>query len=926
MIVRRMESPSGSVAFLFTDIEGSTVRWDRDPKAMQQAVRQHDALLRALIEQHHGHIFKALGDAFCVSFHDVAEAAIAALAAQRMLAQQDFSAVDGLRVRIAIHVGESDEREGDYFGPTLNRVSRLLAIGHGGQVLLSGSAAALADGALPADATLLDLGEHRLKDLVAFEHVFQLLAPDIPSEFPKLRSLTILNNNLPLQLTSLVGREQDVADITALLDASRLVTLCGAGGLGKTRCALQVGADVLDAFDDGVWFADLAPLSDPLLVGSEIASIFDLVESPSRPILDTVVEHLKHKRLLLILDNCEHLINAASQTAAAILRSCPNVKIVATSREILNLPGESVYRMPTLGVPRKTKSLTAESALAYGAIALFATRAHSANARFTLTDDNAPTVAEVCLQLDGIPLAIELAAARMKMLTPTQLAQRLHERFRILTGGDRAALPRQQTLRALIDWSYDLLSEDEQQLFRYLAIFSNGFTLETAMEVDSAASTSFDVLDLLSSLVDKSLVLAEPAGDDIRYRLLESMREYGREKLIERDELTRAASLHAGTYTELAEKLTLNYETTPYRDWLSRAEPELDNFRTALAWSFGPSGDPLTGERLAATLHRVFGVFAAAEARRWVDVARQRVDATTPPLIVAQLYLVEAFLASAFNLFRWSLEAAEHALTIFAHLQDDRGMAESQRLAGRSMVYLGRVDEGEKLLNESLATRRKIGSTHVGGTLRDLAAARGLQGDVAAARTLFAQAAAAYETGTDEGNVAITAVALAEAEFRTGDALNAIRYSEEALEAVRALNRQRETAAILGNIAAYFVALDRFEPARLHAREALEVAREVQDSVSVAFALQHLAATAALRTYADDESAARDRARAANLLGHVDTRLTALETVREYTEQQEHDRTLAALRDALGADDLAKLMNEGRTWSEEKAIAEALLV
>lgn len=925
--MKRMESPSGCLAFLFTDIEGSTVRWDRDPTAMQHAVRQHDAMLKALFAQYNGHVFKTLGDAFCVGFKDVSEAGNAALAAQRMLVKHDFSSVEGLRVRTAIHVGEAEERDGDYFGPTLNRVARLLAIGHGGQILLSGPAAALADGRLPPDAMLLDLGEHRLKDLAAVEHVFQLFATDIPSDFPKLLSLSILNNNLPAQLTSLVGREQDVGDITALLETSRLITLCGAGGLGKTRCALQVGADILDTYVDGVWFADLAPLGDPLLVPNAVASLFELGESPGRPILDTVAAYLKNKQAVLIFDNCEHLITAASKTISAILRLCPKVKILATSREVLNLPGESVYRMPSLDAPRSTRSLTAETALAYGAIALFDARARAASSRFVLTDGNAPIIAEICAHLDGIPLAIELAAARMKMLTPAQLAQKLDERFRILTGGDRAALPRQQTMRALIDWSYDLLTEDEQHVFRSLAVFSNGFTLGTAMEIGTAAYTeSFDVFDLLSSLVDKSLVLAEPVNDDIRYRLLESMRQYAREKLIDCNEHARTAAVHAGAYAELAEKLALNYEAIPYRVWLSHTEPELDNFRAALTWSFGPGGDPLTGERLAATLHRVFGVFAAAEARRWVETANGRVDGATPPLVVARLHLAEAFLASAFNQFGPSLAAAERALAIFTQLEDGIGIAEAQRFAGRSMVYLGEIDRGEELLRESLATRRKIGSARPGGTLRDLAAARGLKGDVAEARALFAQAAAAYEAGADEGNVAITAATLAEAEFRCGDTNSALRYAEEALDAVRALSRQRTAAAILGNIAAYFVAIDRFEPARQRAREALDLAREVQVNISVAFALQHLAATAALRTNDDYESAAQDRSRAARLLGYIDTRLTTLQTLREYTEQQEYDKMLAALRASLGADDLAKVMSEGRAWTEDRAVEEALVI
>src|SRR5271165_1220581 len=318
--------PSGTVAFLFTDIEGSTVRWDRDPAAMQQAVRRHDELMRTIIAEHAGHVFKTIGDAFCAVFWNPSDALAAALHAQLALEETDFSAVDGVRVRMAVHVGTSDERDGDYFGPTLNRVARLLAIGFGGQVLLSGNAAESATSDLPAGVTLRDLGEHRLKDLTAPERVFQLVAGSLQADFPKLRSLGVFDTNLPQQLSSFVGRENDVADIERRLDEARLVTLFGAGGLGKTRCAQQVGAEMLEGFSDGVWFVDLAPLKDPTLVPHEIAAVFAVPESPNRPMLETLIKHLERKQALLLLDNCEHVIGEAAKTAVALLRGCPKIK------------------------------------------------------------------------------------------------------------------------------------------------------------------------------------------------------------------------------------------------------------------------------------------------------------------------------------------------------------------------------------------------------------------------------------------------------------------------------------------------------------------------------------------------------------------------------------------------------------------------
>ncbi|HVA33742.1 MAG TPA: adenylate/guanylate cyclase domain-containing protein, partial [Candidatus Baltobacteraceae bacterium] len=391
-----MRLPTGTVTFLFSDIEGSTVRWDAHREAMQDAVRRHDELMRAAIERNRGFVFKTIGDAFCAAFSSASDGAAAALAAQRALAAEDFSAVQGVRVRMALHTGTAQERDNDYFGPTVNRVARLLAIGHGNQVLLSGICADAVREHLEDGASLRDMGRHRLKDLAEPESVHQLLAPDLPHDFPALRSLDNLRHNVPQQLTSFVGRTAELDELKALLRVHRLVTVVGTGGVGKTRLALHVGADLVDAMEDGVWFAQFAPISDASLVIGEIASVLGLQESLNRPMLETLLTYLKHKRALLILDNCEHLIAEIAKTADTILRNCPDVTILATSREPLHVPGEQAYYLPAFPIPQ--------------AVALFAQRATEANERFALTADNEPIVAEVCRQLDGIALAIELAA------------------------------------------------------------------------------------------------------------------------------------------------------------------------------------------------------------------------------------------------------------------------------------------------------------------------------------------------------------------------------------------------------------------------------------------------------------------------------------------------------------------------------------
>jgi len=919
--------PTGTVTFLFSDIEGSSTRWDADREAMTSALARHDALMRATLEARRAYIFKTIGDAFCAAFATAPDAIDAALAAQRALAVEDFSAVGGVRVRMALHTGTADERDGDYFGPTVNRVARLLAIGHGAQVLISGTTADLLQHEMPPQSSLRDLGSHRLKDLAQPERVYQLVAPELPEEFPILRSLDALPNNLPRQLTSFVGRDDVLAEVAALIEKFPLVTLFGTGGAGKTRCALQIGAELLDGSGDGVWLAELASITDPMLVPTVVAQALNVQAQPNRPVLDALLGFLKRKRLLLILDSCEHVIEQVRSLVASILHACPEVRILATSREGLNVAGEQIYRMPSLSVPPAGRAVsTPQEVLAFGALLLFADRAFSANNRFALTEENVPHVVEICRRLDGIPLAIELAAARVKVLSPQRLAQMLDERFRVLTGGDRNALPRHQTMRALIDWSYDLLSNEERSVFRKLSIFAGGFTLESASAVCSdQVIDEIATLDVLSSLVDKSLVQAEEVESGTRYWLLESTRQYAREKLNESGAYEVVARAHATAYLALAEDLDDAWATTPDRAWDARAEPELENFRAALGWAFGARGDVPIGQRLAGALRPVLMNFGAAEGRRWVQTAREGADAQTPAATLAALDLAEAHLAAALAQHKASLAAAERALARYRELGDPWRIAHAQRWVGRALVFLGRTTEGEALLTQTLAEARRLGARRLTSTvLGDLPGARREAGDLVGARQLYAEALAIARSIGAERFAATVALNLAEAEFRGGDAATALRLADEALAVYHTFKDTRNVAVDLSNMAAYLLALERYDQARTAAREGLAAARDTQLAVGVAFALQHLAAIATLgRDVA--ASSREERARAARVLGYVDAQLAALEALREYTEQQEYDKMLPALRDALGADECAKLMAEGSTWTEDQAVAEAML-
>ncbi|HTX58626.1 MAG TPA: adenylate/guanylate cyclase domain-containing protein, partial [Verrucomicrobiae bacterium] len=660
--VRGSQRPTGTITFLFTDIEGSTERWERDRAAMQVALRRHDAILRAAIESADGFVFKTIGDAFCAVFERAPAGVAAALHAQRELAAEDFSAVDGIRVRMALHTGIADERDDDYYGPTVNRVARLLSIGHGGQVLLSRATADLAKAALPDGVTLRDMGLHRLKDLVEAELVHQLCADDLRSEFPALRSLDSHPHNLPQQATSFVGRETELAEVAALVREHRIVTLAGTGGVGKTRLSLQVASEELERFRDGVWFVAFAPAQDGGLVPARIAAALGLHESPTVPMIETVLGYLKTRALLLVFDNCEHLVGEAAEAAARIVESCPNVKILATSREPLRVPGEQVYRMPSLPLPE--------------AVALFADRARAADARFSLTDANAGVVGEICRRLDGIALAIELAAARVRALSLNVLQQKLDERFRVLTGGSRTALPRQQTLRALIDWSYDLLGEAERAFFARLSVFAGGFTLELATAVCAGGSIDeLEVMDLLASLVEKSLVQTETLDDgETRYHLLESMRDYAREKLAQFGEAESLARAHAIAFADLAARLDDSWDTTPDKEWGLQAEPEIENWRAALRWAFGENGDASIGRQLAASLRPVWFRMAPSEGRQWIRKSLEDGEAEVPKKVLAQLRLGEAHLSMLAMEYGAACSAANEATALFSEIYDEHGL------------------------------------------------------------------------------------------------------------------------------------------------------------------------------------------------------------------------------------------------------------
>jgi predicted ATPase/class 3 adenylate cyclase len=913
--------PTGTVAFLFTDIEGSTQRWESYRGAMDDAVKRHDALLRAAIDRHNGYVFKAIGDAFCAAFARVSDAVTAALEAQRSLSADDFSSVGGLPIRIGLHVGEASERNGDYFGPVVNRVARLMSIGHGGQILLSGVTRDLAHSNLPIGASLLDLGSHRLKDLTQAEHVWQLTIEGLRAEFPALKSLDTILNNLPIQPTSFRGRERDLDEVRSLLSQYKLLTLFGSGGIGKTRLALQVAAEILDHYPDGVWFIDFAPITNPELVSSVIAKEIGMPQVEGRRIDDAIPKWLRRKKLLLILDNCEHVLEPVAAIANAVIRSCPDVRLLATSRQALGVSGEVVHRLPSLAVPEKLAGLSSGEAIEYGAIALFVDRAKAADTRFVLTDDNTPVVAEICRRLDGIALAIELAAARVKILSLPKLAQRLDERFKILTGGSRTALPRQKTLGALIDWSYDLLTAQEQTLFSRVGIFAGGFSLDAATAVCSGCHPErsrrideIDILDLLSSLTDKSLVVADTTGEQERCHLLESTRDYALEKLAAAGEHERLARRHAEYFRDQAQDADERFGTGSTAAWLASVEPELDNYRAVLEWALKDGHDTALGGTVAGALYGLwFEGGLAVEGRYWIELAQAGLDESMHPQVAARMWRALVGLSSG----KRAHDYVRRALAL-SQTEGEKWQARALNSLSSSLFQMGRLEEARDVNARALSAMRTFGDKWgVANGLNLRAMIELYCGDVAAARELYAQALVAYKALGNESGTATVLGNLAELEFHDGQLEQAVRLAGETLEISSRGKNASALAICYINIAAYRIALGDVDGARETAREGLRWARQAQHPLNIAIASQHIALLSASRGEMHD---------AARLIGYVNVQFKELGYEREVTEKWGYEKLMASLHNRLSGADIETLAAEGAAWTEDRAADEALKV
>lgn len=818
-----VQLPTGTVTFLFTDIEGSTRLWEEDPDAMRRALIRHDALAEQYVESYGGSVVRPRGegDSRFAVFSRATDAVGAACSLQQALFAESWPTPAPLRVRIALHVGEAEVREGDYYGSAVNRCARLRAAAHGGQTLLSLATAELVRDALPAGAEMRDLGEHRLKDLARPERIFQLVIPNVPAEFPPLKTLESHPHNLPIQRTPLVGREREVATVRDLLrdPAVRLVTLTGPGGTGKTRLALQVAAEILDEFVSGVYFVALAEMSDFGLVAPTIAQTLGVQETGNQRLVDSLKDYLRDKQMLLVLDNFEQVVSAAP-LVTELLAAAPQLKVLVTSREVLHVYGEHEFPVPPLALPDLKHLPPVEVLSHYAAVELFIQRALAVKPDFQVTNENAPAVAEICARLDGLPLALELAAARIKLFQPQAMLARLGHRLKWLTGGARDLPARQQTLRGAIDWSYDLLDAGEQTLFRRLAVFAGGCTIEAAEAICNAeADLPLEVLDGLASFVDKSLLKQEEGLDgEPRFVMLRTIREYAREKLWESEEAAKIHDRHLEYFLELAERAEPNLVGANQAVWFSLLEREHDNLRAAMEWALD-GGHREAGLRVAASVWWFWHIYGfVSEGRRWLETLLAASEDASPPVKAKALYRaghlawlqgeygqttslcnlslslsreVDSKHNSACSLVllgymeadtRRKVEMWAEALELFREAEFTWGVAYAVHLRGRIAHSQGRFEEAAALYEESADLWRQIGDPWgIGWSLNALAWVARARGDLVQAAALLEESLAVRKAHGYKSGIATSLYDLGNIMREQGNYERAAELFEESL-------------------------------------------------------------------------------------------------------------------------------------------------
>ena len=953
--------PSGTVTFLFTDIEGSTKLAQQHSDAMPALLARHHEILHQSIQTHNGYVFQVVGDEFAAAFHSANDALDAALKAQHLLQNEDWSPAT-IKVRMGIHTGAAQLQDTSKAFPysgyaTIALTQRIMSVAHGGQILLSQIAHDLIGEPLSSEFALLDLGEHHLKDFLRPIHLYQVADSDLPADFPPLNTLDFTLNNLPVQLTSFIGREKEIADVIRLLEKVRLVTLTGPGGTGKTRLSVQVASELLDQYPNGVWFVELVPILDPLLIPRTTAIAMGLRNEPHRPIMDMLCDYLREKKMLIILDNCEHLIEACAQLADTLLHACPQIRILTSSREALGIAGETTYSVPSLTLPDFQHLLLVESLNQYEAIKLFIDRAVSAIPTFTLTDENASSVAQICQRLDGIPLAIELAAGKIRALSARQIAQRLDDRFRLLSGGSRTALERHQTLRAAIDWSYNLLSPTEQIFFRRLSIFIGGWTLEAAESVcTDERLQGDDILTLLEQLINKSLVtVATPSGDtntETRYGMLETIREYAREKHFSLGEEEQASAKHLKYFLRLSEQAESALRGPTQMKWLARLKDESNNLRAALDWAL-KSRNIEIGLYIAGRLRYFWARRNFREGERWLGEFINSPASHDYPLARAKALSAHAHVLWLIQKFSEALNAAEECLALYRTCGDPQGEVDGLLLMENALRYLGTmqrtIDRKAEFGHKALALSKSLKDRW-----RQAQALANLgwdHRDYQRARAYWEEAVALFREVGDFASLVDFLGALAELEVLYGDFESAQERLDEAIEVNRQMNNQTRSSLFLQALSKLATIKGDFVRGHLLLEEAMAISEESGNRVNYLWARTHLAHLELRRNRLSEArdiflGTARDffdgkndigtifnlegisglfvavgkHGEAARLIGWSDAARERIGDYRPPIEQADFDRNIATCISEIGKIAFAEAYEEGRSMSFDTAV------
>jgi predicted ATPase len=889
------------VTFLFTDIEGSTRRWEDDADAMAKALARHDSIVRAAIDAHDGTVFATGGDGFAVAFARAADALECAADAQRALQAEDFVAV-----RIGLHTGEAVERDGDYFGPTVNRAARLMAIAHGGQTLVSGATASIVTG-----FELADLGEHRLRDLSRPERVFQLRADGLRAEFPALRSLDTIPTNLPVELTSFVGRVTELAEVAKAMRERRLVTITGVGGVGKTRLALQIAAELAVEHPDGAWLCELAGAQDGEALLEIVAVALGVAPRAGLSRAESIIEQLRTKQLVLVLDNCEHLVDESAELAERILRDCAGVRLLATSREGLGIPGEQLW--PLRSLPAPAAGASTDELLHADAVTLFSDRALSADPHFTIDDRTAPAVAEICRRLDGIPLAIELAAARTAAISPPEIAALLDERFRLLTGGRRRAVERHQTLRAAVDWSYSLLEPAERTVFERLGLFVGSFDESAARGV--VADTELDrfaVLDALEELVAKSMLTTEYVEDGTRYQLLETLRQFALDRLEASSDVDQLRRRHAVHYADLAAALGPQLRNEREVAARRRVFLELDNVRSAIGWALerAERADQLLAVRMIAYFATLVSTARSTAFGDWAERAATAAE-HAPDEIRFTALGAAAFAATTRGDIATAAALSEVA---FARGVPDDAPEYSMTFISRAIVLMGTDSTAASDMIAAHVDRvAELGDPYGAVTMRAVIGMFSfLGGDVARGQR---EAARAAQGARALGNPTALTVAL------MGDAM--VRWQDDPRTALVELEECLALVAAGASDVVYADALElraRVESGLGDVRGALETMRAgLAESISVGNRPSVLSSQWYLAEILG--LARRDLEVAATLHGFTARGpLSSSFPAIGGNEAQIHDRAVAAAREELGPQRFDELTELGARMSYEAAV------